>query len=187
VGRRRPTCPSGVVRWDRRVRSDSRAAWCGGGRSCDFSIIKEYLDEVAAKKKEIGAEEKKKAKAEKDVLEEPFLHAIVDGRKEKLGNFRVEPPGLFRGRGKHPKMGQLKKRMIPEDITLNMSKGAKARSHHPPHTARAHRTRTHRAHTARAQRKRTPHTARHTRRGASPSARLPKHTRSGAARDHVTR
>ena len=38
------------------------------------------------------------------------MHAIVDGRKEKLGNFRVEPPGLFRGRGQHPKMGKLKVR-----------------------------------------------------------------------------
>jgi DNA topoisomerase-1 len=33
---------------------------------------------------------------------------MVDGRKEKIGNFRVEPPGLFRGRGDHPKTGMLK-------------------------------------------------------------------------------
>ena len=26
----------------------------------------------------------------------------------QVGNFRVEPPGLFRGRGEHPKMGKLK-------------------------------------------------------------------------------
>ena len=56
--------------------------------------------------------------------EERFLYALVDGRKEKLGNFRVEPPGLFRGRGAHPKMGKLKARIFPEDITLNMSKKA---------------------------------------------------------------
>ena len=66
--------------------------------------------------------EKKALKAEKDKQEEKYLHAIVDGRKEKLGNFRVEPPGLFRGRGQHPKMGKLKTRIWPEDITLNMSK-----------------------------------------------------------------
>ena len=44
---------------------------------------------------------------------------------EKLGNFRVEPPGLFRGRGQHPKMGKLKARIWPEDVSLNMSKKAK--------------------------------------------------------------
>ena len=42
----------------------------------------------------------------------------------QVGNFRVEPPGLFRGRGEHPKMGMLKARVMPEDVTINISKGA---------------------------------------------------------------
>jgi len=46
----------------------------------------------------------------------------VDGRKEKIGNFRVEPPGLFRGRGSHPKTGCVKRRVRPEDITINIGK-----------------------------------------------------------------
>lgn len=41
----------------------------------------------------------------------------------QVGNFRVEPPGLFRGRGEHPKMGKLKKRVYPGDITINIGKG----------------------------------------------------------------
>jgi DNA topoisomerase-1 len=49
-------------------------------------------------------------KAKKDALEAPYRFATIDGRKEKVGNFRVEPPGLFRGRGQHPKMGKLKVR-----------------------------------------------------------------------------
>ena len=44
----------------------------------------------------------------KDELEKPYLHAVVDGRREKAGNFRAEPPGLFRGRGEHPRKGTLK-------------------------------------------------------------------------------
>ena len=52
--------------------------------------------------------EKKAAKAAKDALEAPYTHCFLDGRKEKVGNFRVEPPGLFRGRGDHPKKGALK-------------------------------------------------------------------------------
>jgi hypothetical protein len=32
----------------------------------------------------------------------------------------VEPPGLFRGRGDHPKMGFFKRRIYPRDITINI-------------------------------------------------------------------
>ena len=38
----------------------------------------------------------------------------------QVGNFRVEPPGLFRGRGDHPRMGKLKARIYPRDITINI-------------------------------------------------------------------
>ncbi|KAJ8376068.1 hypothetical protein SKAU_G00066480 [Synaphobranchus kaupii] len=42
--------------------------------------------------------------------------------EEKKGNFRIEPPGLFRGRGEHPKQGMLKRRIQPEDVIINCSK-----------------------------------------------------------------
>ena len=32
----------------------------------------------------------------------------------------MEPPSLFRGRGKHPKTGTLKQRTQPEQVTLNI-------------------------------------------------------------------
>jgi DNA topoisomerase-1 len=48
-----------------------------------------------------------------------------DGRKQKVGNFRVEPPSLFRGRGEHPKTGRVKARVMPEQITINIGKDAK--------------------------------------------------------------
>ena len=35
-----------------------------------------------------------------------------------------EPPGAFRGRGEHPKMGKLKQRVIPEQVSLNLSECA---------------------------------------------------------------
>lgn len=54
--------------------------------------------------------EKKLIKAARDILEAPYKTCLLDGRKEKVGNFRVEPPGLFRGRGEHPKTGLLKVR-----------------------------------------------------------------------------
>ena len=46
----------------------------------------------------------------------------MDGHKQKVGNFRIEPPGLFRGRGDHPKQGKLKKRVHAKDIIINIGK-----------------------------------------------------------------
>lgn len=57
------------------------------------------------------------------ILQNTYGFALVDGYKEKVGNFRVEPPNLFRGRGDHPKTGTLKKRVRPEDIIINISQG----------------------------------------------------------------
>ena len=36
------------------------------------------------------------------------LVLLIFAPREKIGNFRLEPPGLFRGRGDHPKQGRLK-------------------------------------------------------------------------------
>ncbi|KZT71806.1 hypothetical protein DAEQUDRAFT_706582 [Daedalea quercina L-15889] len=90
---------------------------------CDFRPMFEYFESEKAKKKAMTSAEKKELKAAKDALEAPFTHCIIDGRKEKVGNFRVEPPGLYRGRGEHPKKGTLKKRVRPEDVTINIGEG----------------------------------------------------------------
>ncbi|MFS7905120.1 putative DNA topoisomerase [Helianthus anomalus] len=91
---------------------------------CDFKPIYEWHQSEKEKKKQMTTEEKKALKEEKMKLEEKYMWAVVDGVKEKVGNFRVEPPGLFRGRGEHPKMGKLKKRIFPSDITINIGKDA---------------------------------------------------------------
>jgi DNA topoisomerase-1 len=97
---------------------------------CDFKPIFEYFDAERARKKALPAAEKKALKAEKDEVEAPFMHCMWDGRKQKVGNFRVEPPSLFRGRGEHPKTGRVKKRVTPEQITINI--GEKAKVPDPP-------------------------------------------------------
>ena len=91
---------------------------------CDFKPIFEYYDAQRAAKKALPTAEKKRLKAEKDEAEAPFTHCIWDGKKQKVGNFRVEPPGLFRGRGEHPKTGHVKARVKPEQITINIGKEA---------------------------------------------------------------
>jgi DNA topoisomerase-1 len=35
---------------------------------------------------------------------------VVDGKPQAVGNFRIEPPSLFRGRGEHPKAKKNKKK-----------------------------------------------------------------------------
>ncbi|KAG6820739.1 hypothetical protein H0H93_012385 [Arthromyces matolae] len=91
---------------------------------CDFRPMYEHFEVERARKKAMTSEEKKEAKRAKDELEVKYTTCLLDGRKEKVGNFRVEPPGLFRGRGDHPKKGALKFRVRPEDITLNIGKDA---------------------------------------------------------------
>lgn len=90
----------------------------------DFKPIFEYYDSKNAEKKARSTAEKKADKAAKDAIEAPYTTCLWDGRKEQVGNFRVEPPGLFRGRGEHPKTGKVKKRVTPEQITINIGKDA---------------------------------------------------------------
>lgn len=91
---------------------------------CDFTPIYEWHAAEKERKKNMSTEEKKRLKEEKLAVEEKYMWAVVDGVKEKVGNFRVEPPGLFRGRGDHPKMGKLKTRILPRDIVINIGKDA---------------------------------------------------------------
>jgi len=91
---------------------------------CDFRPIFNYYDAQREAKKALPAAEKKALKAAKDAAEAAYMYCIWDGKKQKVGNFRVEPPGLFRGRGEHPKTGKVKTRVMPEQITLNIGKEA---------------------------------------------------------------
>ncbi|KAK6293192.1 hypothetical protein J4Q44_G00366930 [Coregonus suidteri] len=91
---------------------------------CDFTHINKYFLEKSEEKKAMTKEQKQVLKEETNKLMEEYGFCVLDGHREKIGNFRVEPPGLFRGRGEHPKMGKLKKRIQPEEITINCSKGS---------------------------------------------------------------
>jgi DNA topoisomerase I len=97
---------------------------------CDFTPIWEWHLKEKEKKNNLSKEEKEKLKKEKEESEKDFLYCTMDGRKEKVGNFRIEPPGLFRGRGEHPKRGCLKSRITPEEVTINV--GDKKDAPKPP-------------------------------------------------------
>ncbi|XP_050954390.1 DNA topoisomerase I, mitochondrial isoform X1 [Labeo rohita] len=92
---------------------------------CDFSQILKYFVEKSEERKNMTKEEKQVLKDEANRLMEEYGYCLLDGHREKIGNFKLEPPGLFRGRGEHPKMGKLKKRIQPEDVTINCSEDSK--------------------------------------------------------------
>ncbi len=93
-------------------------------KKLDFNQIFNYYDGKSQARKARSSAEKKAEKAEKDEAEAAYTHCLWDGRKEQVGNFRVEPPGLFRGRGAHPKTGRVKRRVLPNQITINIGKDA---------------------------------------------------------------
>ena len=88
----------------------------------DFSLIKKYVENEKEKKKILTKDEKEKIKNKQLIEEEPYMYCIIDGLQQKVGNYKIEPPGIFIGRGTHPKLGRIKKRIYHEDIILNLDK-----------------------------------------------------------------
>lgn len=81
---------------------------------CDFTMIQQHLRDRRARsmKKAVTCQQ-----------QSVFDTALVDGRAEPVGNYRVEPPSIFIGRGDHPKAGTIKRRIYPSDITINIGEG----------------------------------------------------------------
>lgn len=78
----------------------------------DFTKIYNWLIEQKEKKKLLAKTS--------DVQEDKYKYAIVDGKPQPVGNYRIEPPGIFLGRGCNPNLGKLKSRLYPEDIIINI-------------------------------------------------------------------
>lgn len=93
-------------------------------KKCDFRNIRKHLDETREARLGRSKEEKEAEKLKKQKQEEYYRYAMVDGLRETVGNIMAEPPQLFRGRGEHPKMGLLKKRIVPEMVTINCGEDA---------------------------------------------------------------
>lgn len=91
----------------------------------DFSQMVNYHIIKKTEEQNMTPQQKKERKAFNDALEEPYKYCVINNMKQTVGNFKIEPPGIFLGRGKHPKLGKIKKRIFPEDVTINISKNAK--------------------------------------------------------------
>ncbi|EPQ29454.1 uncharacterized protein PFL1_03209 [Pseudozyma flocculosa PF-1] len=78
-------------------------------------------DAEAAAKKAKAPSQRKRELEERKAQEKEWRTCWVDGAEQSIGNFNIEPPGLFLGRGAHPKAGKVKRRTMPEDVTINHS------------------------------------------------------------------
>lgn len=90
---------------------------------CDFTLFRDYFEKQKLKNHNMSKEEKEKIKKKRIEDEKKYTIAIIDDKEQEVGNFRIEPPGIFLGRGCHPKLGSIKKRIFPKDITINIAKG----------------------------------------------------------------
>ncbi|XP_034540561.1 DNA topoisomerase I, mitochondrial [Notolabrus celidotus] len=88
---------------------------------CDFGEIHAMHKAKVEARRNLSKEEKLANKEANQKILDEFGFCLLDHHKERIGNFKIEPPGLFRGRGEHPKQGMLKKRIQPEDVIINCS------------------------------------------------------------------
>uniref|UniRef100_W5LKP9 DNA topoisomerase I n=2 Tax=Astyanax mexicanus TaxID=7994 RepID=W5LKP9_ASTMX len=89
---------------------------------CDFGELHTMHKERVEARKNMSKEEKLVIKEANQKIVEEYGFCMLDHHRERIGNFKIEPPALFRGRGEHPKQGMLKKRIQPEDVIINCSK-----------------------------------------------------------------
>ncbi|XP_033125260.1 DNA topoisomerase I, mitochondrial-like [Anneissia japonica] len=94
-------------------------------KKCNFKKMHQYFVMKSEERKNWSKEEKNKLKEKNAAIVEEYGFCTIDNHKEKIGNFKIEPPGLFRGRGEHPKQGMLKRRTLAEDVIINCSKDSK--------------------------------------------------------------
>lgn len=90
----------------------------------DLSQVKKYLDDKKERMRSLSKETKQKLKEKQQQVEEPYSICYIDGQQQKVGNYKIEPPGIFLGRGEHPKLGKIKPRVNPEDVMINLDKSA---------------------------------------------------------------
>ena len=95
----------------------------------DFGQFNRLVDREKAEREAMTPEQRKALAAERkearESLKKKYGTARIDGEPVELGNYMVEPPGIFIGRGAHPLRGRWKPRVGQGDVTLNLGRGAK--------------------------------------------------------------
>ncbi len=91
----------------------------------DFSEIIAFVERERQAKESMSKEDKKRLREERKVIREAnkarYGYAMVNGDRVEVGNYMVEPPSIFMGRGKHPLRGRWKPGPRHRDVILNLS------------------------------------------------------------------
>lgn len=87
----------------------------------EIDIMFDLNEELKQAKKDRSKKEKDKEKKEKEALKKQYAYAVLDGKKQPLGGYLIEPPGIIFTRGDSPIRGLWKYRTVPEDVTINSS------------------------------------------------------------------
>jgi DNA topoisomerase I len=90
----------------------------------DFSKIVNKLKEIKENDKTVSDKEKTAKKIALAEKQQAYGFAIINGVKEAVGAYTVEPASLFMGRGNNPKRGKIKRDVEPEQVTINIGKTA---------------------------------------------------------------
>ncbi|KCV71467.1 hypothetical protein H696_02413 [Fonticula alba] len=90
---------------------------------CDFSRIHQHVMAERQARATRSPEDRARERERRDVEAETYGWCLLNGQREPVGNFRIEAPGLFKGRGNHPRTGTLKRRIYPEQVIINISEG----------------------------------------------------------------
>lgn len=99
----------------------------------DFSKIgwENLIASIESDKESVmSATEKLAKKTRNEERKREYGYAVLDGHREKVGNFTVEPASIFYGRGANPNRGKVKGDINPEDVTINI--GSKTKIPEPP-------------------------------------------------------
>ncbi len=93
-----------------------------------FLEKKKELDLIKEEKQSWTVEQRKEDREKRKVIslnnKEKYGYAFVNGVKTEIANYRVEPSGIFMGRGLHPLRGMWKNAVPLENIVLNLSPDA---------------------------------------------------------------
>jgi DNA topoisomerase-1 len=88
----------------------------------DWSDLIEKLEQKTLAEKELAKtkEEKVRKKQKTAQIRSEYGYAILDGKpRQKIAPYQVEMSGIFIGKKGHPKLGSIKKQIMPEDVTIN--------------------------------------------------------------------
>jgi DNA topoisomerase-1 len=88
----------------------------------DWSDLIEKLEQKSLVEKELAKtkEEKVRKKQKTAQIKSEYGYAILDGKpRQKIAPYQVEMSGIFLGKKGHPKLGSIKKQIMPEDVIIN--------------------------------------------------------------------